>query len=181
MTKKSSARLQRDAYKNNNTAWDDITGIYQNTFALLAEVSNQISSFFSIEGVEAFIPAAERTKTITVRNSLASDLAVFSADLDKIHAGHAGKTGGLKEDDNILQIIELSEAYTNFSTRFEAIVTPSYQYLLTIMAAIETNARRIRDAEAAVTAVTDTSVITDVEIKAETLSTAEPIAIVNPV
>lgn len=167
MTKKSQARLQRDAYKNNNTAWDDITEIYKNNHALHNEVATQVRNFFSIPNVADFTPTEERGKTAAALRTIDSDLEVFAKDLAMIYKGHAGRSGPLLPEDDIMQVLALSEAYMNYSTRFEAIVSPTYTYLVSIMGAVEANAAKAAkaDEEAAQAALFDPTVITDVEVK----------------
>ena len=178
MTKKSIARQTRDAnqendkklraeFKKSNTAWDDINVISTDTRRLLNEIRNQVNGFFSIEDVNLFIPASESSKANAALATIRADFEVFEGDLNKIANGHAGKSGPLLPDENIMQVIELSEAYINYSQRFEGIVTPTYTYLLTVMQMVEKNAALAHQAELAAAQVTDVE--------------AKPVAEVTPV
>lgn len=140
MTKKSAARMQRDAYRKNNTAWSDIEQLYQSNAALLSTISSQVAKFFAIEGVGAFLPADHRISTVTAIRTLATDVSAFQEDLEKIHAVHANRTGPLKPEEDVVDVIRLSEAYINHENQVNAIVTPTYHYLLSIMERVETAA-----------------------------------------
>ncbi len=133
MTKKSAARLARDEYRKNNTAWSDIEQLYQANNALLTTVSSQVANFFAIEDMAAFIPADHRNKTVSAIRTLSTDVRAFKEDLDKIHATHAGRSGPLKPEEDMLTVIELSEAYLTLETQINSVVTPIYHYLLSIM------------------------------------------------
>lgn len=137
MTQKSAARKARDAARKNDTSWSDIEALYVTNRGLLGTVTDQVSKFFSIEGVVSFIPQAERQKTISAIRTLGEDVKAFMEDLNKIHATHAGRTGALKPEEDIMQVIELSEAYIKHEMQVNAIVIPTYHYLLSVMAEVE--------------------------------------------
>lgn len=174
MTKKSTARKTRDEYKKSNTAWDDLNGIYFETNKLLNTVRTQVNDFFEIEGVSDFVPMSEKSKASAALQSFHADIGVFDGDLVKIHNGHAGKSGPLQPDESIMSVIELSEAYINYQTRFDAIVTPTYTYLLSVMQMVEKNASAVEQAGIAKKAAElDVQIVTDVE--------AKPVAVAAPV
>lgn len=149
MTKKSAARLERDNYLKNNTAWSDIEQLYHANNALLASVSAQVSKFFSIEGVASFLPADHRTSTVTAIRTLDSDVKVFKEDLDKIFASHSHKKGALKPTEDIHDVIRISEAYAVMEIQINSVITPVYHYLLSIMEQVTVKAAAQAEAEKA--------------------------------
>ena len=144
MTQKSLARRQRDAekaqnakdladYRANNAAWSDLDQLYQANKGLLAVVTEQVSKFFSIPDVAAFLPTDHRASTVSAIRTLQQDVNAFATDLDKIYSTHAGRSGPLQPNEDLAKVIELSEAYILMESQINAIVTPTYHYLLSIM------------------------------------------------
>ncbi len=149
MTQKSAARRARDEYRKNNTAWSDIDQLYQANVALLNTVSQQVADFFAIEGVGAFLPADHRATTVSAIRTLDADVKAFKEDLNKIHATHANRSGPLKPDEDIVDVIRLSEAYISMETQINSVVTPIYHYLLSIMEQVTNKAAALSQENAA--------------------------------
>lgn len=160
MTQKSLARRQRDEekaknakdladYRKNNAAWSDLDQLYQANKGLLSVVAQQVSKFFSIPDVAAFLPTDHRVSTVSAIRTLQQDVSAFAADLDKIYSNHAGRTGPLKPEEDLAKVIELSEAYIVMESQINAIVTPTYHYLLSVMERVVEKLEASAAAEAA--------------------------------
>lgn len=163
MTKKSQARLQRDANKKDidtlkktNTCWDDLKKISESCFVSIATANQQLLAVYRTEGLLNFIPNRDEVK-VSLRG-LAQDVSMFTDDLTRIHSLHKDKTGGFTEDEDLSLSLTLFEEYANWQTRYEAVVMPTVLFLLE-------QAELALHAGTASKEVTDVNVVTDVEIK----------------
>lgn len=146
MTKKSLSRLERDKLFNNapefseTPPWDTLNNLNQIHHQTLSNIESQVSGFFAIEGVSAFIPQVEKAKVVTQIRALDGDIKTFRAELHKVHAFHKDRTGKLRDGEHLIDILRASEAYADIGLRIEAIITPVYHYLLAVMGETERNA-----------------------------------------
>lgn len=167
MTKKSLARLARDAEKKRtqdqlkkNNCWDDLNNIYQECCNLLG-AHTHLAGLAQNKEVIAKVGDKE-TLTRNLR-MLAQDLGNLKSELLQIRATHEGKTGGSNDPDVVFSTIEVFERYNLFMERHEAVVMPTVYHIL----------EQFKQAEDAVAAekaaadANDPSVIIDVEFKEE--------------
>ncbi len=94
MTKKSSARLARDAqakeaqqatkkvkdHLQNNTAWDDLKKTSTSIYELLNYDSQILGLFFSQEPLMAMVPANQRERVINSLTTLRNDVVTLLDD-----------------------------------------------------------------------------------------------------
>jgi hypothetical protein len=130
MTKKSSARLERDERskqleieRKNNKAWDDLNVIYSKCINQIFTVNNQIFELYKIPNIVYFLENPNSTTDLI--RCLESDLQVMKSDLEKIKDNHSSKTGGWKEDEDFMNCLEVFEAYRAWETKFDGVIMPT--------------------------------------------------------
>lgn len=135
MTKKSHARLQRDASKEqfgklqkSNKCWDDLESLYISFAKGLVNTNEQLKQVYSIPYVVSLVP--KRDEVIVMLRGLANDITQFTNELRIIHSAHEGKTGGFSKEQEMLDSIEIFERYTQYQIRYDAVIMPSVSFLL---------------------------------------------------
>ena len=143
MTKKSHARLLRDAEARRNgtytkksgvgkpnvvnSCWDDLNTIYSSCIQLLQKHEN-ISVYASNK--EIIDEIVDKNTLISNIRLLASDLNKLSSELQEIHNQHADKSGGTNDPDEVMRSITIYEQYSLFMERHDAVVMPTITYIL---------------------------------------------------
>ena len=159
MTKKSVGRLKRDAFKNNNTAWDDLREIYLKNQSNLNALTASINAFFRVDNIALFIPAGQHEYTVGVIKGLASDVKNFQTRLNDIYGQHKDKTGKFEFDDaGYVRLISLGDEYVRFSHDYSTILDPLYKQALGIMSSIENRIAEVA-AQAEPAAETETAAV----------------------
>jgi hypothetical protein len=128
MTRKSTARLERDARKEsaeeqlkNNNCWDELNGIYTSMLGLLAKHAS-LSQLASDKELIAAID--DKSTLVTNLKILANDLRTLNSELKQIHDQHGDKTGGSTDPDVVFTTINIFEQYNLFMERHQAVVMP---------------------------------------------------------
>lgn len=183
MTKKSAARLERDAQakeqeakliqfekiKKTNKCWDELKQIANSCANMMLSTNAQLAAIYKTEGISNFLPNPVEVKT-TLRG-LSQDLLTFNEDLSRIFNSHKDRSGGFTNEDDFAASISVFEAYHAFQTRYDAIISPSVTYLLeqaaaaeqSILAAIQANKTNL-DEQAKIDLV-NPDVVSDAVIK----------------
>lgn len=165
MTKKSAARLARDAQRaaqkehlETNTCWTDLEKLYCQCVGLLSS-HTAIQALSKDKDLHRYLDQPESTSA-RIR-SLASDLKAMSIELTQIHSQHEGKSGTEKDPDEWMRAAHIGEQYTLFMERHDGVLMPTVYEILEqfnqaeikrIRANMPTDADRAQDP-------TDTSVI----------------------
>ena len=134
MTKKSSARLQRDAAKArekaqllNNTCWDDLNQTYTQCVLLLQQHVGIAQLARETELIKFLADPVMATANI---KSLGQDLRQLSGELAKLKELHAEKTGGSQDPEEVMYSIQIFEQYNLFMERHQAVVVPTALHIL---------------------------------------------------
>lgn len=175
MTKKSDARLARDAEiarekqdLKNNTCWDDLNKIHDScAHALLSHV-NLAQYSKSQDLIACVVDKDVLTQNIKL---LAGDLATMKNELAEIHAQHKGKKGGSRDPDEVFSTIEIAERYNLFQVRHDAVIMPTVLHITEQFAEAELRLKGALEIAKAKEGLTDPSVVSEVEFKE-----VEPIA-----
>lgn len=170
MTKKSQARLARDAYKNSaeNNCWDSLNEIHGACVTSITEANNNLVAVYGVDGVIATIP--DKVNVKIAMKGLTQDLSGFSTELAGIHALHSDRTGGFKDQDDFILSIGIFEKYKDYQMRYDALILPNAEFLLE-QAGLAFNALQ-RIAAGLPPEEQDPTVVTDVEVK-----TTEPVTV----
>lgn len=148
MTKKSQARLKRDNdkklaknYAKSNQGWDDVKRLYTSAQNVLNSMCDGVTRFFSVQGVEAYIPPVQRDYTITLINGFANDLRVFQARLNMLYAQHRERKGmvDMEDENNYAFLLELFGAYVDYNKDVETVLTPLHLQILGVIQTVENN------------------------------------------
>lgn len=134
MTKKSSARLARDAQKKHaketaklNNCWDDLNGIYQSCVGLMQSHSG-ISVCAS--NPEIIMAVEDKETLVSNINMLSNDLVKLNEELAELHKLHMDKSGGTEDPNEVMHSIGIFEQYNLFMERHDAVVMPTVTYIL---------------------------------------------------
>lgn len=174
MTKKSYGRLQRDLqeaktknaqkmradYFKKNTGWDDAQQLYQSAAELVAGTGATIQGGFSDRSIFTFFNQQEMVEVNTAIGGMSKDLELFTNDLLALRSKHHGRSGAVTTDEDFSIILEIGQEYSDFTTRFSAVVAPNQKFLTDKLAVALT-----RRAEAQKAAAQDVNVVTDVTTK----------------
>lgn len=143
MTKKSSARLARDAqakeaqqatkkvkdHLQNNTAWDDLKKTSTSIYELLNYDSQILGLFFSQEPLMAMVPANQRERVINSLSTLRNDVVTLLDIHQSIAAKHQAFSGRAATEEEGLKTHECYMAYMDVAARFEQLDKPIIDYL----------------------------------------------------
>ena len=173
MTKKSAARLMKDAAKAEanrrnkegqpeNTCWTDLENIYMNTVALLSS-HTRLASLAQDKELIGYV--ADKVTLIGLIKSLSSDLNTMSGELKQIHDQHAGKTGGGVDGDEVMESITIYEQYNLFMERHDGVIMPTVYHITELFESAEKSRTAARKAAEAEASVLDPNVTTDVDFK----------------
>ena len=134
MTKKSAARLIRDSdnKKNgnilkNNACWDELEGMYNSMCHLLVSHS-ALSELAKNEVLNSYV--VDKDMLSTNLNILSNDLTKMNDDLTQLHNMHAGRTGGTKDPNILMDTIVIFEKYNLFMEMHDAVVMPTAYQLI---------------------------------------------------
>ncbi len=154
MTKKSLARLERDAKKkladakvqetidttdpfanleefyNSNTCWTDLEQLYTKLAHQLAHNFSTLIESFKIPGVIQFLETDEYKETLVIFKTIQRDFNSMTELLTGIHASHKDKTGNAKDQEETSETIRIFEEYNQYVSRYDSIITPSYMLLM---------------------------------------------------
>lgn len=178
MTKKSFARLERDAaqgkskdarkardnYFKANTGWDDCRDLYHSAAEMIVGTGETIRQGYSDKEVFKFFNHQEAVEVNTAIVGMNQDLQMFTDQLLAIFSIHRERSGAVSTDEDFSAIIELAQAYSDFTTRFSAVVSPNQRFL-TAKLGVAIDRRVEFEKEAAALAAQDPAVITDVSVK----------------
>ena len=100
----------------------------------------------------------------TAINGMNKDLQLFTDELANIGKHHLDKSGNVSSDEDFNAILELGQRYTDFTTRFSAVVSPNQKFL-TDKLGIALGRRQEAMVAAEQAAAQDINVVTDVVAK----------------
>lgn len=184
MTKKSQARLARDAERRHqtptlkqlddvhkkggiakNTGWDDLVALHADCFRLLNS-HGDIGAYARNPNLMRHI----EDQALLASNiaQLASDIKKLASELKEIGAQHTGKTGGTTTPDELIQNITIYEQYNLFMERHGAVVMPTVLHIVEQFERAEHLYLRELKAAAEANALTDPAVVSDVVPKEHT-------------
>lgn len=172
MTKKSFARLQRDAEEKKvkdarqevaiqiegNTVYDEIHGIYQQCGLMLAGYAESFNQLKVGDALPRF-SEEQKTKVGTLVSGFQTDIRQLQTDLIGIRAPFKELSGGETNVDRFIETIGVVDQFQEFINRSKGVLDPTF-----------------RDLSAEVGSVVqllpqqDPSVITDVQVKNENVS-----------
>lgn len=177
MTKKSSARLAKDAQKKrienelkDNRCFDDINELKEKCTGLLLAHGALAEQ---VKDIELLSYAKDRQSLNDNLSMLSRDLLTMSAELNQISVQHSGKSGGSSDPDELYRTIAIAEQYGLFMERHEANIMPTVTHLIEQINQAENRrngafaiiAEQDVAKAAAENGITDPSVISDVEFK----------------
>jgi len=171
MTKKSSARLARDAMEKkkerskielkDNNCWGDLNDIYQKNGQMLMAHTALASVAQDKELLEC-IP--DKATIVDLIRGLARDTVQLSVELKEIYSNHADKTGGSQDANEVMRSIQIAEHYNLWVERYSAVIMPTVYQITEQLGQAETILNEKRAAAAEADAL-NPNVITDVEVK----------------
>lgn len=122
MTKKSKARLERDARAkeynerlanegiDENTCWEHLQGCYDNAKGLFVQYFN-LSAMVADPATVNYFTAAEGERVANLMKSLAVDTKPLKEETERLYAKHQGKVGIPESDEDNYLIISLQQDY----------------------------------------------------------------------
>ena len=156
-------------------SWDDLEGIYNSCTEALVVANNSVVELFKIPGVMQNIENRQETKISIL--GLDKDIKFFSNELKEIHAIHAGKTGLIKDEEELGTCLEIFEKYHSFQTTYQSVIIPTVITLSEeVGKAAQVMNEKLREEQAIIDAQ-NPNVITEVEIKEPTAP--EPVTYVT--
>ena len=178
MTKKSYGRMQRDLqeaktksaqkmrtdYFKNNTGWSDVRGLYDSACQMLIGTGEIIRQGFSDRDIFKYFNGQEMVEVNAAINGMNKDLQLFTDELANLGKHHLSKSGTVSNDEDFNTILELGQGYTDFTTRFSAVVSPNQKFL-TDKLGIALSRRQEAMVAAEQAAAQDINVVTDVVAK----------------
>ncbi len=148
MTKKSAARLARDAQEKEgkksvtdrinenkikqkemkeNHCWDDLNQMYEQMITLL----RQHSGISALASNKTLISNVVNKQTLVSNiNSLAQDLCTMNAELTELKALHDGRVGSATDPDDLILCLQTFERYKLFMERHDAVIMPTAMYII---------------------------------------------------
>lgn len=157
-------------YKNEESkqSWDDLEGIYKSCTEALIVANNSVVELFKIPGVMQNIENRQETKICIL--GLNKDIKFFSNELKEIHKSHDGKTGLIKDENELGTCLEIFEKYHSFQTTYQSVIIPTVITLSQeVGKAAQTMNEKIRKEQELLDSQ-NPNVITEVEIKESTTS-----------
>ena len=178
MTKKSYGRMQRDLqeaktksaqkmrndYFKNNTGWNDVRDLYNTACQMVVGTGEIIRQGFSDRDIFKYFNNQEMVEVNTAINGMNKDLQLFTDELVNLGKHHLDKSGSVSSDEDFNAILELGQRYSDFTTRFSAVVSPNQKFL-TDKLGIALGRRQEAVAAAEQAAAQDINVVTDVVAK----------------
>lgn len=120
--------------------WEDIENIFQASANAIVTTGRDINSALALPGVALNIENKEEL-TIAI-NGLTRDLETFAGELADIHAKHAGRTGPIREQHDIINSLSIFDEYVAFNTKFQSVILPT---VLVVMDGIGRACQKISD------------------------------------
>lgn len=168
MTKKSSARLERDRIEKERekfSGWDELNNIFNACRDTLVGANSDMVELFRTPEILANIP--DRVNTATSIRGLGGDLKYFTKELNDINAKHFGKVGSPKDEEETIMCLQIFENYVAFESRYQSVIMPTIIYLAEQAGLAKQ--KMIDDLKAleanSTDTATDVNVVTDVAIK----------------
>lgn len=141
MTKKSELRLERDRqdallkkqaeereiFYATNTMWDDVNSARAEV-ASFFEIFNAIKK--DVNDTVLLSYATDLNALVGNVHVLASDINQYSKDLDSFSKEHAGKFGGVKDDKEHAQALQLFSSYKLLLQRVDGTSKATFQMVL---------------------------------------------------
>lgn len=107
--------------------WSDLEDLYQAVAEGFVEIGARIRDSVEVIKAAGFEETPELTSTI---KGISSDLLVFTEGLVTIHKQHAGKTGDIEGENDLMLSLSVYTDYQSLNERFNAVVFPT---MITIM------------------------------------------------
>ena len=178
MTKKSYGRMQRDLqeaktksaqrmradYFKKNTGWEDTRDLYNSACQMVIGTGETIRQGYSDKNIFRFFNSQETIEVNAAINGMNKDLQMFAEELASMGQRHLSRSGAVTNDEDFSIILELGQNYSDFTTRFSAVVSQNQRFL-TDKLGIALGRRQEAEAAAAQAAAQDVNVVTDVEAK----------------
>lgn len=137
MTKKSTSRIARDKVKEDkenyikdNTAWDDITDIYNHQIQYIREVINGVKNVFETPCIFSFFPKDVLSQVVVNLKAINSDAATYLNRIEAVHSNHKDKKGGVKDTEEFMLACQISEEYVLLNNEMVSVLTPGFNKLL---------------------------------------------------
>lgn len=174
MTKKSYARMQRDLaeaktknaqkmradYFKSNTGWDDTKELYETACQMVIGTGETIRQGYSDKSIFSYFNNNEMIEVNTAINGMNKDLQLFAQELGNIGSKHLNRSGAVTNDEDFSIILELGQEYSDFTTRFSAVVSPNQKFLTDKLGLALTRREEIEKA-----AAQEVTIVTDVQVK----------------
>lgn len=119
-----------DTFFENNTSWDDLSELYNNLAKRLVVNYEELIRLFKTPGLIMFLENEEFKETKILFEGIGRDFDQLSNALKLIHNRHKDYSGAAKNQDEMLLSIEIFEAYSNYTIRYDAIITPTYNTIV---------------------------------------------------
>lgn len=144
-------------------SWDDLEGIYKSCTEALVVANNSVVELFKIPGVIQHVENRQETKISIL--GLDKDIKFFSNELKEIRKEHEGKTGFIKDEEELGTCLGIFEKYHSFQTTYQSVIIPT---VITLSEEVGKAAQvmndKIREQQATLDAQ-NPNVITEVEVK----------------
>lgn len=180
MTRKSAGRLKKDADKKHiqdiangkghTNGWDVLNDLHGQCVKLL--VSHTLTRTI-LADKELYTCFKDTAAVVANIRLLAKDITDHTQHLADIYAKHSNRTGGERNPDEGMTVIELHEAYSAWMTAHDALIMPTWMEIMDAVAHAEVVLRerkglnpeqvKAREEKAAADAI-DPNVITDVVV-----------------
>ena len=109
-----------------NNCWDELNSLYVSCGELLTTPA-PIAMALRDRAVVANCRDAEALKADS--KILARDMQSYKESLENIKKGHAGKTGGTENPDELMNSFDMGEQYQQWIMSFQSVVIPTVQSL----------------------------------------------------
>lgn len=120
-TKNSAKHVTHDALDEKDHGWDDLNDLFKECNALTLYPSQALPLLNNPEQMKRVKEAEGLTEAVKV---LSKDVATYGARLEEIHNKHAGKTGSSGDGDELIQIVNIGEAYQQWMYNYQTVVLP---------------------------------------------------------
>lgn len=137
--------------------WESLEDIYQAIGSGIVETAEQVNQ--AVQMIRSVGIENNRELAISV-NGLTRDIEAYAETLAQIHKRHAGKTGQVKDGDELVSLFSIFEDYSALNGRMRANTMP---VMLTITEHISIAANQLK--EKAAQDAQDPNVVTDVVVK----------------
>ena len=123
-SKKGNGHTIEQGQNNENTAWDDLENLYLECKALSMQVVKVIPLMNNMEALKK-LNVKDRPKVAELAKVISSDFQEYMKRLDEIRANHKGKSGGYKDEDELMEIIVIGEKYSKWMSSFQLVLLPT--------------------------------------------------------